>query len=70
MSLAELSATARIRSIRRATRFCMVRKEYQRKSLNFIQPLALRMSTSRSTVTGWWMVHTIGILNCFISSIP
>ncbi len=45
----------------RETRFCMARNEYQRRTfIRRSQLPAARISVSRSTVIGWWMVATVG----------
>ena len=61
MSRRDVDDTVSRRGRRRATRFCMRTKPYQRRSESSRpQVPAWARSTSRSTVTGWWQVPISG----------
>ena len=57
----EFSLTTMMRGIRRATRACILTKEYQRPTLIRLRRVgACSISRRRSTVIGWWIVTTVG----------
>ena len=61
MSLIEFSLTTTMRGICRATRACILTKEYQRPTLIRLRLVgACSISRRRSTVMGWWSVTMVG----------